>query len=382
MDFKNDIKALYIEASQDLDPKIAEYLESVDVSKEPLLQDNPDLFFVGDVPPMYKEIFDGYKDQQKAYWPAEDVSMEQDKKDWENLLYDQTSDKLTSEEKTENNRKNDGARFFIKKTLAHFASADGIVGDNLEKFIELIKNPYSRLFYGFQLAMEGIHNEAYSKMIQALITDPVERYELFHAIYNDPIIRKKAMFAMKYLHHPDSKHILNSPNALGLQLIAQACTEMINFSSSFASIYWIRSKGKMPGLSQFNMQIAADEGKHGDNGIKHYKLWKNKVPQWLVHQIIKESYAVEEQFFKYALPVELIGMNSSDMCLYVKMVANRLSEMLGYDSIYPEGCLPPNFSFVEKINLNGKTNFHEYAPVEYQQAMINDAKEWGVKLNF
>lgn len=219
-------------------------------------------------------------------------------------------------------------------------------------------------------------------MLQALVPDPVEREHLFHAIYEIPVIRKKILFALKYMSHPDPAHYLNQPAALAVQLIAQACMEMINFSSSFASIYWIRSKGKMPGLAQFNMQIAADEGLHGVNSIEHYKLIDNKLTQDVVHAIIKESFAVEEEFFRYSLPVDLIGMNANDMSSYVKVVANRLSEMLGYDPIYNDAAVPPNFSFVEKINLNGKTSFHEYAPVEYQQSMIKEAGKWGMKLNF
>lgn len=379
----NKLEKLYLEASNQIDPNLIEALKKIDHSKEPLLQDNPDLFFIGDIPLTFKPIYDLYKTHQAAYWPAEDVSMEQDKKDWVNILYDQTSESLTVSERTENTKKNDNARFFIKMTLAFFATSDGVVNSNLiERFCRIIKNPYSRSFYGFQMMMENIHSEAYSKMLQALVPNPVEREHLFQAIYDIPVIRKKAMFALKYMSHPDPSHYLNSPSAVPVQLIAQACMEMINFSSSFASIYWIRSQGKMSGLAQFNMQIAADEGLHGVNSIEHYKLIDNKLPREIVHQIIKESFAVEEEFFKYSLPIDLIGMNSNDMSSYVKVVANRLSEMLGYASIYPDAVVPPNFSFVEKINLRGKTNFHEMAPVEYQQSMIKDAGNWGMKLNF
>ena len=378
-----NIEDLYVESSKTIDPKLIEAVQKIDYSKEPLLQDNPDLFFLGDIPPKFKKIYKLYKTHQDAYWPAEDVSMEQDKRDWENLLYDQTSQKLNSEERIENERKNNGARFFIKMTLAFFATADGIVNSNLiERFCKIIKNPYSRSFYCFQMMMENIHSEAYSKMLQALVPDQVERDELFHAIYRIPVIRKKALFALKYMTHPDQDHYLNTPGALALQLVAQACMEMINFSSSFASIYWIRSKGKMPGLAQFNMQIAADEGLHGENSIEHYLLLENKLPQEIIHYIIRESYAVEEEFFRYSLPVDLIGMNANEMSSYVKVVCNRLSEMLGYDPVFPGAAVPPNFSFVEKITLNGKTNFHEMAPVEYQQSMIKDAGAWGMKFNF
>ncbi len=383
MNSKTQIEELYLEASKLVDEKLIDVLRKIDNSKEPLLQDNPDLFFIGDVPPKFATINKLYKTHQAAYWPAEDVSMEQDRRDWENILYDQTSEKLSPEERIENTKKNDNARFFIKMTLAFFATSDGVVNSNLiERFARIIKNPYSRSFYCFQMMMENIHSEAYTKMLQALVPDPVEREHLFHAIYNIPVIRKKAMFALKYMSHPEPDHYLNSPSALPLQLIAQACMEMINFSSSFASIYWIRSKGKMPGLAQFNMQIAADEGLHGENSIEHYKLLDHKLPQEIVHQIIRESFIVEEEFFRYSLPVDLIGMNANDMSAYVKVVANRLSEMLGYQPVFSDVTIPPNFSFVEKINLNGKTSFHEYAPVEYQQAMIKDAGRWGMKFNF
>jgi len=382
-ELKINIEDLYEESSRSVDPKLIEAVQKIDYSKEPLLQDNPDLFFLGDIPPKFKKIYKLYKTHQDAYWPAEDVSMEQDKKDWDDILYDQTSEKLSLEARSANTKKNNGARFFIKMTLAFFATADGIVNSNLiERFCKIIKNPYSRSFYCFQMMMENIHSEAYSKMLQALVPDSTERDELFHAIYNIPVIRKKALFALKYMTHPDPTHYLNTPGALALQLVAQACMEMINFSSSFASIYWIRSKGKMPGLAQFNTQIAADEGLHGENSIEHYLLLENKLPQEIIHYIIKESYAVEEEFFKYSLPIGLIGMNADEMSSYVKVVCNRLSEMLGYAPVFPGALVPPNFSFIEKINLNGKTNFHEYAPVEYQQAMINDAGDWGLKFNF
>jgi len=379
-----DLKELKSEASGLVDEEIINELKKIDTSDEPLLKDNPDLFFIGDIPQQYKKIYDLYKKHQKAYWPAEDVSMETDKIDWINLLYDQVSEKLTFEQKVENQHKNDRARFFIKLTLAFFANADGIVNSNLiERLCKEIKNPYSRSFYCFQMMMENIHSEAYTKMLQALVPDPIERDELFHAIYRIPVIRTKALFALKYISHPDSDHYINSPNSLGLRLVAQACMEMINFSSSFASIYWIRSRGKMPGLSEFNKQIAADEGLHGECSVEHYLLLKNKLPEKIVHKIIKESYNVEEEFFKHALPVELVGMNSDDMGQYVKVVCNRLSEMLGYSPVFPNVTkIPSNFSFIEKINLNSKTNFHEYAPVEYQQAMINHAKKWGARFNF
>lgn len=381
-----DIKQLYAEAASMIDEELINEVRKLekDNKLEPLLADNPDIFFIGDIPNVFAEIEELYLRQRKAYWTEDDVSMDADKNEWENILYDQTSLALTEEQRKINTEKNNRARYFIKLTLAFFANSDGIVNSNLVSRLSVeIKNPYSQLYYGFQVMIEGIHNRAYTKMIQALISDPVERDELFHAIYNIPVIRKKALFALKYISHPDNDHYINSPKSIGLRLLAQGCMELINFSSSFASIYWIRSRGKMTGLSEFNKQIAADEGLHGEASAAHYRLLKNKLPEHIAHKVIKESYAVEEEFFKHALPVEMIGMNSDDMAQYVKMQCNRLSEMFGYSLVFPDVTkIPSNFSFVEKINLNSKTNFHEYTPVEYQQAMIKNAKTWGARFNF
>jgi len=375
------IKQLYQDAAQLVNNDIIKELESLDTNNEPLLADNPDMFVFGDMSVADQEEDELYKTHQKAYWPAEEVSMVDDQRDWVNLLYDQTSDKLTPEQKEENRTKNDGARHFLEMTIAFFAAADEIVNTNLIRFVQEITDPYVQKYYKFQMMMEDIHAKAYTIMLQTLVPDISRQRELFRAIFNIPVVRKKALFALKYIHHPEKKHYLNQKKSFALRLVALSCMEMIQFSSSFASIYWIRSKGRMPGLSEFNKQIARDEGLHGEHSSALYRKRINKkLPEHIVHNVIIEAYEAEKEFFTEALPVALIGINANEMDCYVKLVCNRLSEMLGYAPIWA-GIKNP-FPFMEKILLNNRNNLHEIAGGDYQNAMINEAMSWGCKMNF
>jgi ribonucleotide reductase beta subunit family protein with ferritin-like domain len=378
---KEEFKKLKEQASQSIDEDIINELKEIDSSDEPLIQDNLDVFNLGNLSKNDQEEYTLYKKHQIAYWPAEEVSMNDDIKDWENLLYDQTSVSLSKEQREINKKKNDDARFFIKMTLAFFASADGIVNANIARFLMEITNPYVKLYYGWQIAMEGIHSEAYKLMIENLITDKKEKFELFRAIYNSDVIRKKAMFALKYLEHPDPKHYINSKNSLALRLVASATIEIIQFSSSFASIYWIRSKGVMIGLSQYNKQIARDEGLHGEHHCCLYnREIKHRLPVKIVHKILLEAYNFEKEFFYKSLPVALVGINADEMDMYVKLVVIREAEMLGYPPMFEQ--IENPFTWMEKINLNSKDNLHEVASGEYQNPMLNDVVRWGFKMNF
>ena len=375
------IKYLIKCASLLVDEELIKELEAIDTSDEPLLADNPDMFSFGDMNALDDEENELYKDHQKAYWPAEEVSMVDDQRDWINLLYDQTSESLTEEQRAENKSKNDAARRFLEYTIAFFAAADGIVNADLVRLVSEITNPYVKKYYRFQMMMEDIHAEAYAIMLKALVPEPERQHELFRAIYKIPVVKNKALFALKYISHPDPKHYLNQPKSLALRLVALSGMEMIQFSSSFASIYWIRSKGKMPGLSEFNKQIARDEGMHGKHScIVYNKRIKHRLSVHVVYRVITEAYNTEKEFFTEALPVELIGINAGQMDTYVRMICIRLSEMLGYPPLFPAVKNP--FPFMEKILLNNRNNLHEIAGGDYQNAMIQDAMSWGCLMNF
>ena len=229
--------------------------------------------------------------------------------------------------------------------------------------------------------MEDIHSDAYKIMLKTLVPDIKRKRELDRAIYKIPVVRKKALFALKYISHPEPEHYLNKSKSLALRLIGLSCMELIQFSSSFASIYWIRSKGKMPGLSEYNKQIARDEGLHGDHSCNLYNTRiKHRLPQHIVYKVINEAYLAEKEFFTTALPVALVGVNAGEMDIYVRLVCIRVSEMLGYAPIFAPVKNP--FTWMEKINLNSKNNLHEIASGDYQNAMIEGAMTWGCKMNF
>lgn len=378
-----DIEKLKLEASSTVDQSIIEELEEIDSSDEPLIQPNPDMFSLNEILSKDVEEMKHYKDHQKAYWPAEEVSMDDDIKEWNNIIYDETSSSLSPREREENKLKNDDVRSFILSTLAFFAAADGIVNVNIGRFISEITNPYVKMYYTFQMMMENIHNESYAIMLKALVSDQVKLKKLFRSIYNSKSIRQKAIFALKYLEHPDPNHYINKKKSIALRLVAAAGTELIQFSSSFASIQWLRTiaKGKMKGLGQYNKQISRDEGMHGGHHIDVYNRYiKHRLPVSIVHKILCEIYTFEKFFFTEQLPVALIGINADEMDIFVRMITIRLSEQLGYPPLYPHVKNP--FPFMEKLNLNTRDNLHEVASGEYQNAMISDSVKWGAKMDF
>ena len=310
----------------------------VAAANEPLLKENKDRFVI--FPIQHNDIWSFYKKHEAAFWTAEEIDLHADLVDW--------NDKLNDEE-----------RYFIKHVLAFFAASDGIVNENLaENFLHEVQYPEARFFYGFQIAMENIHSETYSLLIDTLIKDPLEKDRLLHAIDTVPCVQKKAEWALRWI----------SKGSFAERLIAFAAVEGIFFSGSFCSIFWLKKRGLMPGLSFSNELISRDEGLHCDFACLLYtKHLLNKLPKKTVETIIKDAVEIEKEFVTDALPVNLIGMNAKLMQQYIEFVADRLLVELGNEKVY--NATNP-FDFMEMISLQGKTNFFEKRVGEYQKAGV------------
>ncbi len=308
---------------------------------EVLLQENKDRFVL--LPIKYPEIWKMYKKHEASFWTAEEIDLSPDLKDWERLTNDE--------------------RHFIKHVLAFFAASDGIVNENLAvNFMKEVQLPEARCFYGFQIMIENIHSETYSLLIDTYIKDPIEKNRLFHAIDSVPCVQKKAQWALKWIND----------GSFAERLVAFAAVEGIFFSGSFCSIFWLKKRGLMPGLSFSNELISRDEGLHCDFACLLYSMLETKLSQERIHAIIRDAVENEHEFVTDALPVSLIGMNSKLMCQYIEFVADRLLVALGYDKIY--NATNP-FDFMETISLQGKTNFFEKRVAEYQKAGVMNTKE-------
>jgi len=308
---------------------------------EVLLQENKDRFVL--LPIKYPEIWKMYKKHEASFWTAEEIDLSPDLKDWERLSNDE--------------------RHFIKHVLAFFAASDGIVNENLAvNFMKEVQLPEARCFYGFQIMIENIHSETYSLLIDTYIKDPIEKNRLFHAIDSVPCVQKKAEWALKWIND----------GSFAERLVAFAAVEGIFFSGSFCSIFWLKKRGLMPGLSFSNELISRDEGLHCDFACLLYSMLETKLSQERIHAIIRDAVENEHEFVTDALPVSLIGMNSKLMCQYIEFVADRLLVALGYDKIY--NATNP-FDFMETISLQGKTNFFEKRVAEYQKAGVMNTKE-------
>lgn len=309
---------------------------------EPLLEDNPNRFVI--LPIKYNDIWKMYKDQKAAFWTAEEIDLATDVKDWERL--------------------NDNEKHFIKHVLAFFAASDGIVNENLaQKFCTEIQVPEARCFYGFQMMMENIHSETYSLLIDTLISDPQEKEFLFRAMSNIPVVAKKAEWALRWI---------NDTSAFAERLVAFAAVEGIFFSGSFCSIFWLKKRGLMPGLTFSNELISRDEGMHTDFACLLYKHINNKISNERIIEIISNAVAIELEFVCESLPVELIGMNSKLMSQYIMFVADRLLFALGVPKYYQ---VENPFEWMDMISLTGKTNFFEKRVGEYQKANVKQTKE-------
>ena len=311
------------------------------MSDEPILRDSPGRYTL--FPIQYDDIYQMYKRQVDSFWRPEEVDLSRDLNDWARLTDDE--------------------RHFISMTLAFFAGSDGLVMENISlRFLNDVKVAEARSFYAFQSAMESIHSEMYSILIDTYIKDTEEKDKLFKAIDNFPCISKKAKWAEKWIGDDDA--------SFASRLVAFACVEGIFFSSSFASIYWIKKRGLMPGLTLSNEFISRDEALHTEFAILLYGKLNKRVSKERVTEIIRDATEIEKSFITDSLPCRLIGMNAKLMTQYVEFVADRLSLQLGYDKIY--GSHNP-FDFMELISVETKTNFFERTNSEY--ALSNCKKD-------
>lgn len=317
--------------------------EKTSLPVEPLLQENKNRFVL--FPIEHNDIWNFYKKAEASFWTAEEIDLDADISDWENKL-------------------NDNERHFIKHVLAFFAASDGIVNENLaENFVNEVQYTEAKFFYGFQIMMENIHSETYSLLIDTLIKDKKEKDTLFNAIDTLDCVKKKAEWALRWIEK----------GSFAERIVAFAAVEGIFFSGSFCSIFWLKKRGLMPGLSFSNELISRDEGLHCDFACLLYTDHiKNKLDESTVKRIILDAVEIEKEFVSDALPVNLIGMNSELMCQYIEFVADRLLGELGYDKVFKA---KNPFDFMEMISLQGKTNFFEKRVAEYQKAGVMSGKE-------
>lgn len=318
---------------------------------EPLLVEDPLRFVL--FPIKHLDIWEMYKRHEASFWTAEEIDLSQDVKDWENL--------------------SDNERHFISHVLAFFAASDGIVNENLAvNFLSEVQYAEAKCFYGFQIAMENIHSETYSLLIDTYIKQPAEKDKMLRAIETIPCIQKKADWALKWINSPDFSE----------RIIAFAAVEGIFFSGSFCSIFWLKKRGLMPGLAFSNELISRDEGLHCEFACLLFtKHLVNKVSEERVKEIITDAVEIEKEFITEALPASLIGMNSELMKQYIEYVADFWLERLGCSKVY-ESTNP--FDFMELISLPGKTNFFEKRVGEYQKAgvMSNVKEKDGQRISF
>lgn len=311
-------------------------------SSEPLLVENKQRFVL--FPIKHKEIWDMYKKHEASFWTAEEIDLQQDSKDWQTLTKDE--------------------QHFLKTVLAFFAASDGIVLENLaERFITEVQVPEARCFYAFQMAMENIHSETYSLLLDTYIKDSEEKKKLFCAIETIPCIKTKAEWAQRWI---------KSSKSFAERLVAFAAVEGIFFSGSFCAIFWLKKRGKMPGLTFSNELISRDEGLHCDFACLLYSMLQTKLSQETMHEIIGQAVDIEKQFVCEAIPVALIGMNASLMSQYIEFVADRLLVSLGYSKLF--NVINP-FEWMEMISLQGKTNFFEKRVGEYQKAGVLNSSQ-------
>ncbi len=308
------------------------------LEREAILQDNPNRFVL--FPIQHDDIWQAYKTQEACFWTAEEIDLGPDLVDWDNKL-------------------NDDERYFVKHVLAFFAASDGIVNENIaENFVNEVQYTEAKFFYGFQIMMENIHSETYSLLIDSYIKDKAEKNRLFNAIETMDCVKKKAEWALRWI----------DKGTYAERLVAFAAVEGIFFSGSFCSIFWLKKRGLMPGLSFSNELISRDEGQHCDFACLLYnKHLSNKLPKGVVRKIILDAVNIEKEFILEALPIRLIGMNSELMSQYIEFVADRLLMELGCDKEFNS---ENPFDFMDLISLQGKTNFFEKRVSEYQKAGV------------
>jgi len=303
---------------------------------ELLLRENKDRFVI--LPIKYPAIWEMYKKSEASFWTAEEIDLSDDLKHWEAM--------------------NSGEKHFISHILAFFAASDGIVNENLAvNFMSEVQLPEARCFYGFQIMMENIHSETYALLIDTYIKDPAEKDRLFHAVDTIPCVQRKAEWALRWINN----------GTFAERLVAFAAVEGIFFSGSFCSIFWLKKRGLMPGLTFSNELISRDEGSHCEFACLLYSMLENKLSTEAVTKIITDAVEIEKEFITDALPVSLIGMNAKLMSQYIEFVADRWLGELGYPKVY--GATNP-FDFMEMISLQGKTNFFEKRVGDYQKSGV------------
>ncbi|AWG21157.1 MULTISPECIES: ribonucleotide-diphosphate reductase subunit beta [Flavobacterium] len=317
---------------------------------EPILQENKNRFVI--FPIKHHDIWEFYKSMEASFWTAEEIDLSQDLNDW-------------------NNKLSDDERYFIKHILAFFAASDGIVNENLaENFVNEVQYAEAKFFYGFQIMMENIHSETYSLLIDTYVKDEAEKDDLFNALEVFPAIKKKADWALKWI---DS-------DSFAERLIAFAAVEGIFFSGAFCSIYWLKKRGLMPGLTFSNELISRDEGVHCDFAVHlHNHHLINPVSKERIRTIIVDALNIEREFITESLPVSLIGMNAVLMTQYLEFVADRLLVELGCEREY--NTTNP-FDFMDMISLQGKTNFFEKKVAEYQKSGVMNTDGDAQKISF
>lgn len=310
--------------------------------QEKILQENPNRFVL--FPIEHPDIWDWYKKSQACIWTAEEIDLSQDLTDWANL--------------------NDDERHFIKHVLAFFAASDGIVNENLaENFVNEVQYTEAKFFYGFQIMMENIHSETYSLLIDTYIKDDKEKDYLFNAIENLDCVKKKADWALRWIEQA----------SFAERLIAFAAVEGIFFSGSFCSIFWLKKRGLMPGLTFSNELISRDEGMHCDFACVLYNDHiQHKLDKSVLEKIITDAVDIEKEFVSDALPVRLIGMNADMMCQYIEFCADRLLVSLGNPKIYNA---ENPFPWMDMISMQGKTNFFEKRVGDYQKSGVMADRE-------
>ena len=311
---------------------------------EQILKENKDRFVI--FPIKHHDLWEWYKKCEASFWTAEEIDLHQDLTDWKTKL-------------------NDDERYFIKHILAFFAASDGIVNENLaENFVNEVQYSEAKFFYGFQIMMENIHSETYSLLIDTYVKDDAEKDKLFNAIETFPAIKKKADWALKWIES----------DSFAERLIAFAGVEGIFFSGAFCSIFWLKKRGLMPGLTFSNELISRDEGVHCDYAVHlHNNHLVNKVPKERITEILTDALEIEKEFITESLPVSLIGMNAKLMTQYLEFVTDRLLVELNCDKVYNS---TNPFEFMDMISLQGKTNFFEKRVSEYQKAGVlnNDTR--------
>jgi ribonucleoside-diphosphate reductase beta chain len=317
---------------------------------EPILEKNENRFVI--FPIEHHDIWEWYKKSEASFWTAEEIDLHQDLSDW--------ATKLNADE-----------RYFIKHILAFFAASDGIVNENLaENFVNEVQYSEAKFFYGFQIMMENIHSETYSLLIDTYVKDEKEKDLLFHALDNFPAIKKKADWALKWIESP----------SFAERLIAFAAVEGIFFSGAFCSIFWLKKRGLMPGLTFSNELISRDEGVHCDFAVHlHNHHLINKVPKERIKEIIVDALDIEREFITESLPASLIGMNSKLMTQYLEFVTDRLLSELRCEKVYNT---KNPFDFMDMISLQGKTNFFEKRVAEYQKAGVTNTDKESNKISF